>query len=154
MARLLRWLSLQKRLRNTRVRPASNPRSVPSTCRFNSRPILEELEGRTLLSASILDAGFESPAIGTGSFQYDPVGTPWTFSGGAGVSSNGSGFTSGNSNAPEGTQVAFVQATGSISQSVEFAPGTYVVSFQAARRANYNTGLFHGVTVIIDGNTV
>src|SRR5207249_1487162 len=55
---------------------------------------------------TIGDAGFEIPNVGTGSwgdFQYDPTGTPWTFTGGAGVAGNGSGFTSGNPDAPEGT---------------------------------------------------
>src|SRR5262249_376212 len=64
------------------------------------------------------DPSFESPNVGTGSFfdfQYDPSGSPWTFAGGAGVAGNGSGFTVGNPDAPEGTQVAFLQdSAGSI----------------------------------------
>src|SRR5207248_3259853 len=56
------------------------------------------------------DAGFEAPAVGTGTyatFQYGPAGTPWTYAGAAGVAGNSSGFTTGNPPAPEGVQVAF-----------------------------------------------
>src|SRR5262249_29624442 len=66
-------------------------------------------------AAAVSDAGFEAPAVGTGSFgsfQYDPAGTPWAYTGQAGVSGNGSGFTAGNPAAPEGTQVGFLQGTG------------------------------------------
>jgi len=81
------------------------------------------------------DAGFESPALGAGTFQYGPVVTPWAFFGGAGISGNGSGFTAGNPNAPEGGQVAFLQQTGSFSQAVNLAAGTYRLSSPAAHRA-------------------
>src|SRR5207253_239799 len=43
--------------------------------------------------------GFETPVVGTagqyGSFQYNPGGAGWTFSGQSGITANGSGFTSG-----------------------------------------------------------
>src|SRR5262249_52304806 len=75
------------------------------------------------------EAGFESPAVGSGSlgaFQYDPAGSPWAYTGQAGVAGDGSGFTAGNPNAPEGTQVGFLQGTGAFSQTVAgLAAGTY-----------------------------
>ena len=40
--------------------------------------------------------------MGAGQFQYRPTGSPWTFTGGAGISGNGSGFTAGNPPAPRG----------------------------------------------------
>jgi RHS repeat-associated protein len=88
------------------------------------------------------NAGFEAPAVGGGSFQYGPSGTTWTMVNGAGVSGNSSAFTSGNPAAPEGSQVAFLQVTGSISQQVSgFQPGaTYRVRFYAAQRGNGNNG--------------
>jgi YD repeat-containing protein len=80
------------------------------------------------------DAGFETPNVGSGTFgafQYAPAGTPWTFTGGAGISGNGSGFTSGNPNAPEGAQVGFLQGTNSFSQTVSgWAAGTTPVNMQ------------------------
>ena len=79
--------------------------------------------------------------VGVGSFhgfQYDPAGTPWAYAGGAGVAGNGSGFTAGNPDAPEGTQVGFLQGTGSFRQDVpDWAAGTYQISFDAAQRGNY-----------------
>jgi hypothetical protein len=45
---------------------------------------------------------FETPTTST--YVYDPTGASWTFSGHAGISANGSGFTSGNPAAPNGSQ--------------------------------------------------
>jgi hypothetical protein len=101
---------------------------------------LEELEARALLSATVLDPGFETPFVGTNSYQYAPAGSPWTFNGGAGLTGNGSGFTAGSPNAPEGSQVAFVQQTGSVSQAVNFsAGGSFTVSFLATQRVNWQS---------------
>ena len=87
---------------------------------------------------TVPDMGLEQVAVGSGQFQYRPTGSPWAFAGGAGISANGSGFTSGNPPAPEGTQVAFLQNTGSISQAVAgWAAGSYRLTFYAAQRANY-----------------
>src|SRR5262249_23577667 len=102
------------------------------------------------------DAGFESPAVGSGtfgSFQYNPVGTPWTFLGDAGITSNASGFTAGNPNAPEGAQVAFLQTTGSFSETVNLAAGEYRLTFQAAQRGNFNNG-GQDFWVLVDGAVV
>ena len=80
------------------------------------------------------DAGFEQPSVGAGKFQYDPAGSSWAFSGSTGISADNSGFTSGNPPAPQGTQVAFLQETGSFSQAVGFAAGSYVLTFDVAQR--------------------
>ena len=42
-------------------------------------------------------SSFEAPVVisGTG-FEYQPTGGPWTFTPGAGLSKNNSGFTNGN----------------------------------------------------------
>ena len=104
-------------------------------------------------TTGLQQGGFESPSVGAGSFAYDPTGSAWTFNGSAGVSGNGSGFTSGNPNAPEGSQVAFLQATGSFSQAVNFNAGTFDVTFSAAQRGNngVSTQTFQ---VLIDGMAV
>ncbi len=103
---------------------------------------------------SIGDPGFEQVVVGSGQFQYCPTGSPWTFAGGSGISGNNSGFTAGNPPAPEGVQVAFLQTTGSFSQSVaDWAAGSYVLSFEAAQRGNYQASR-QDFNVLIDGSVV
>jgi hypothetical protein len=108
----------------------------------------------TLLT-TLSDPGFEKPSVGTGSsaYQYDPSGSPWTFDTGSGVAGNGSAFTSGNPNAPGGTQVAFLQGYGSVRQSVTLAAGTYTLSFSAAQRANFQASS-QTFAVEVDGTVV
>jgi len=90
---------------------------------------------------SVANFGFETPKAGT--FQYRPSGASWTFSAqsgnnGSGVTPNGTLFNSSNPNAPEGSQVAFLQSTSMISQVISgFVPGAnYAVTFSAAQRAS------------------
>jgi hypothetical protein len=112
----------------------------------------ERLERRTLLSLS--DPGFEVPYVGVGAFgdfRYQPTGSPWTFTGAAGVAGNGSGFTSGNPNAPDGTQVGFIQVTGTASQAFTWAGGDYTVSFLAAQRGNWQAST-QTFQIWVDGN--
>ncbi|QOV88728.1 PKD domain-containing protein [Humisphaera borealis] len=100
------------------------------------------------------DLGFESPAMGAGQFQYGPSGSAWVFVNGAGLSGNGSGFTSGNSAAPQGDQVAFLQTIGRMSQTIDgFAGGSYTLSFKAAQRANIGLNV-HDFEVVVDGTVV
>jgi hypothetical protein len=99
------------------------------------------------------DASFETPALAAGTYQLTPGGTSWQYSGGTGVSSNGSSFTSGNPNAPKGTQVAFINGTGSMSQSMPLSGGSYNLSFLAAQRANVQTAN-QQIQVLFDGSQV
>lgn len=98
---------------------------------------IESLEDRTVpTAATMLDLGFEQVALSSGSFAYTPTGSSWTFNGTSGLTTNASGFTSSNATAPEGSQAAFLQNTGSFSQVAVMATGTYQLSFSAAQRAN------------------
>jgi Alpha-L-rhamnosidase N-terminal domain./Fibronectin type III domain./Bacterial alpha-L-rhamnosidase. len=88
---------------------------------------------------NILNFGFEAPGIGA--YQYNPSGGTWTFtaqsgSNGSGISANNSAFTSGNPNAPQGGQVAFLQGTGTVSQTLIglLAGAIYQITFSAAQR--------------------
>jgi subtilase family serine protease len=104
--------------------------------------------------SSIGDPGFEQVQVGAGHFKYRPTGSAWTFTGGSGISANNSGFTSGNPPAPQGTQVAFLQGTGSISQSVAgWAAGTYVITFDAAQRGNIQASR-QDFEVLVDGTVI
>ena len=110
-----------------------------------------------IASPAIPNFSFENPSAGTGSgaYRYNPTGGSWTFSGsagnGSGVAANGSGF--GNPNAPHGTQVAFVQNLGTITQTLTgLTPGkTYTLSYLAAQRGGGSGGQTWDVKI---GSTV
>lgn len=103
-------------------------------------------------ASAVNDAGFELPALQAGAFAYNPTGSPWTFTGAAGVAANGSGFTRGNPNAPQGGQVAFLQRAGSFSEVVPFVAGNYTISFSAAQRGNLNSR--QTFQVLLDGTVI
>ena len=87
------------------------------------------------VAGGFTNGGFETPNL-AGGYQYAPAGATWVFSGG-GISGNGSGFTSGNPPAPEGSQVAFLQNGSSQAvQTANIAAGTYTLSIRAAQRGN------------------
>ena len=105
---------------------------------------------------TLLDPSFETARMpGTGYFGFiaDPTDSPWSFAGSAGVSSNGSGFTSGNPNAPDGTQVGYVQDQGAIRQAISNpVAGDYALSFRIAQRGN--AGIGQTVQVWLDGTPI
>ena len=104
--------------------------------------------------AVVGDPGFEQQVLVAGQFQYDPTNSPWAFSGFSGISGNNSGFTSGNPPAPQGSQVAFLQDSGSFAQTVYgWQAGSYVLSFDAAQRENYQAHQ-QNFNVLIDGTVV
>jgi hypothetical protein len=114
-----------------------------------------EILGMQLSSNIINDSSFESPLLGQG-YQYNPA-SPWNFEGTAGISGNNTGFTTGNPNAPDGNQVAFVQSgpswIGRVSQSVYLFAGDYTLSFYDAQRGNV-TGNAQVLNVQVDSGTV
>jgi hypothetical protein len=97
----------------------------------------------------ISDSSFELPALAPNTSQNSPAGSPWQFAAGTGIASNGSSLTSGNPNAPDGSQVAFVQNSGSMSQSVYLGAGSYVLSFLAAQCAGQTQ--YQQLQVLVDG---
>ncbi|MES2922772.1 MAG: family 78 glycoside hydrolase catalytic domain [Verrucomicrobiota bacterium] len=106
----------------------------------------------------VANAGFESPVIAT--YQYNPAGAGWTFNAqsganGSGITRNGSAFTGGNPNTPQGVQVAFIQGARTFSQSVTgFQPGTrYRLTFAAAQRV-LSSGAGQSWRAIIDGTQI
>ncbi len=114
--------------------------------------LIDEVSVQNVTANQPLDAGFESPFAGPSAYQYNATGSAWTFSGDAGVAGNGSGFTANNPNAPQGNQVAFIQITGSASQSVTLAAGTYSVSLDAAQRGGGSSN--QTVELLVDGAPV
>ena len=124
----------------------TNPQGGNSTA-------LIDLVSLTPSQDEIVDGGFESPVLAASSFQDAPSGTPWQFNGLAGMSANGSSVTSGNPNAPAGTQVGFIMNKGSMSYSVYLDADTYNLSFLAAQRAVQQTQS-QQIQVLVDGAQV
>ncbi len=102
---------------------------------------------------AINDGSFEEPVLAAKAYQVAPSGAAWQFSGTAGVSTNNSTFTTGNPNAPDGAQVAFIKDTASMSQSVDMAAGVYNVSFMAAQR-NKPQSQAQTIEILVDGAIV
>lgn len=102
-----------------------------------SIPVTIDASQITIPRVSIKNPSFAAPPQTTALFYtVNPKGpnVAWKFTGSAGISANGSIYTKNNP-APVGTQVGFIQNTGSFSQSVSFAPRTaYAVSFMVAQR--------------------
>ena len=123
-------------------------------------PPAQNPTGVNFVNVQLLDGllpcgGFGTPVVGSGNFQYNPSGSPWSLTGTSGVSGNGSAFTAGNPDAPEGSQVAFLQGVFSgFRQLVNFiTAGTYTLRFLAAQRGNVPNSS-QGFDVLIDGNEV
>ncbi len=111
------------------------------------------------LAQSVANFSFETPSIGAGNYSYSPSGGFWTFSAqsgnsGSGLVANGSGFS--NPNAPEGTQAAFLQSYGTITQTLSgFTPGnSYTMTYSAAQRSGASQNGGESWNVVIDGNVI
>jgi hypothetical protein len=106
---------------------------------------------------SVTNPGFEAPGLAPGGYLYfancqistcSSTVDGWTYTndgvahGGSGIASNGSAFTIDNANAPEGTQVLFLQDNSSAAQSLSgFQSGVrYTLSFYLSNRQNVNEG--------------
>jgi hypothetical protein len=134
--------------------PATGNYSVFSTVTYNGSSVATSpLAAITVINTNV-NFGFEIPGIGGGSYQYNPAGGSWTFSGasgnGSGLVANGSGFS--NPNAPQGVQAAFVQGYGTLSQMLYgFTPGTtYTILYSAAQRSGANQHGGESWNVMID----
>ena len=125
--------------------------SVDDTA-FIDQVVLVEVTGQP----PIADPSFEQVSVGAGGFLPDPTGSPWSFSGSAGISGNNSGYTSSNPPPPEGSQVAVLQQTGSLSQTVsDWAAGSYQLAFKAAQRGdNPSHPSQQDFQVLVDGTVV
>jgi hypothetical protein len=106
-------------------------------------------EGSTATAPMFANWGFEAPNE-AGGYAYNPSGGSWTFSANSGLQGNGSAW--GAAQAPQGVQSAFLQQTGTISQTVNFPAGNYTIRFLAAQRTT--TGNAQGIAVTVDSANV
>src|SRR2546430_69783 len=91
----------------------------------------------------VANGSFETPALSSNSFLYDPSGATWTFLNNAGIiNAPGAGFF--GPPAPDGNQYAFLQTAtnpGTFSQTITFTlSGTYRLSYLVAGRADNGEG--------------
>ena len=107
----------------------------------NSIALIDDVAIST--GCAIANGSFEGPVLAKNAYVVNPSGASWTFTGVAGVSTDvmndKSYLTQGNSPTPDGYQVAFIQDTGTMSQSVYLAPGVYNLSFLAAQCAQHQS---------------
>ena len=103
-------------------------------------------------SPVVQDGGFEVPY----GFHIDPPGTPWTYTGSAGVVPNGyATYTSGNGQAPDGGQVGFFQNNATATQDITVnQTGWYTLSFYTAQSAPQIGNGHQTLNVYVDGNLV
>jgi len=131
-----------------------NGNSSPGAAKYDNFKLLASSAGP--VSLSVPNAGFETPVLGNGNFQYSPSGGSWSFANGGGISGMNSPFTGVPSVAPDGAQVAFLQATGTISQSISGfqASANYVITFSAIQRTNCCNTTGQDIGVYIDSTLV
>jgi hypothetical protein len=125
-------------------------------------------ESSTATAPFFANWGFEQPAQGTTAgpyyYQSGAMTYGWTFnSSSAGVemnccAPNGPGNENpttawGAPQAPQGVQAAFLQNTGSISQTINFPAGTYRIRFLAAQRPIATGQGQQGIKAYIDSPT-
>ena len=119
----------------------------------DSTAFVSEVAVTPVLDA-LVDSSFEEPGLAPNAYATLPSGTAWQFAGNAGVSRNGSDFATNwveAQNAPQGFQVAYLQDTGSISQTVQLDTGVYQISMFAAQRAIYQSS-YQTFQVLFDGS--
>ena len=136
------------------------PRALPR------RLTMESLESRKLLSiattltaGSISDGSFEAPALPTTGLPatryltHRPSVRPDLLGIRRRASANGSTFTSGDPNAPDGAEVAYIQGLAFIKQIVNLDGGIYNLSLLAAQRVQ-NQSQNQVLEVLIDNKNV
>ena len=71
----------------------------------------------------LINGSFESPSLPAWAVALQANGGAWQYSGDCRVSTNGSSLTVDNVNAPSGYQVAYIQNTGGMTQTVNLDAG-------------------------------
>src|ERR1044071_57134 len=65
--------------------------SSPGTVKYDNVKLLSSVTGS--FSLPVPNAGFETPVLDNGNWQYAPGGGAWSFAGGGGISAMNSAFT-------------------------------------------------------------
>ncbi|MDG9669446.1 FG-GAP-like repeat-containing protein [Hahella sp. CR1] len=101
------------------------------------------------------DSGFETPDVPSGGYQYLPKGGEWAFADSAGITENGSAFTSCNPATPQGQQALFIQQTGQVQKTITIpSAGAYRVNLRGAQRGCINSSQGQTLRVSLAGSQV
>jgi outer membrane biosynthesis protein TonB len=120
--------------------------SVPAGAGDNSAAIDRVAIAVAAVPLTVADASFEAPSV-PGSTVANPIVTGATFTGNSGVAANGSAWHFPN--APDGSQVAFLQSHPTSASTISLAVAgltagaTYKVTFAQARRPDTSTNWFN-----------
>ncbi len=103
----------------------------------------------------VANGGFDDFGLAPATFQYNPIApaVAWAFTGGGGLSRNGSGFQSANVNAIEGQQAGFIQNGGSASQTITGFEVGATYSFRWLEQSRSGAG-GNDLNVLVDGASV
>ena len=103
----------------------------------------------------VANGGFDDFGLAPATFQYNPLdpSVAWSFTGGGGISRNGSAFQSLNPNAVEGQQIGFIQGAGSISQVITGFEVGATYSFRWLEQSRSGAGS-NDLDVLIDGVSI
>ena len=107
----------------------------------------------------VANGSFETPVLSSNSFQYDPSGATWTFSGNSGIiNAPGGGFS--GPPAPDGSQYGFLQTNGvtdAFSQQISLTlAGTYQLTYLVAGRSDPGAGFGGNLPyqILLDGTVI
>ncbi len=104
--------------------------------------------GSTTTIIAVPNGNFESPYVAN--YQAAPGGASWNWGPGSGIQRYYSAY--GAYPSSDLWQTAYIQGAGSFAQTINLSPGSYRVSFQAARRPySVPAGTFQPIVVSVDG---
>jgi len=127
---------------------ASDSQCPPLPTASASAVCSDLVAGSSTLAIPVPNGNFEAPFVAN--YQYNPSGATWTWNGTSGIQRYFSSF--GAYPSSDLWQTAFIQGVGSFSQTINMTPGSYRISFQAARRLYAApAGTYQPVVVSVDG---
>jgi hemerythrin-like domain-containing protein len=104
--------------------------------------------GSTTMIIAVANGNFETPYVAN--YQAAPGGASWNWGPGSGIQRYYSAY--GAYPSSDLWQTAYIQGAGSFAQTINLSPGSYRVSFQAARRPySVPAGTFQPIVVSVDG---
>jgi hypothetical protein len=126
------------------VTVTSTPVPTQTVANVPQNPAPTKIPTEAPVTVVVQNASFEAPAVGN-SYVASPQNAGWSFqssnsfwsnNGEAGITGNNSSLTRNAGDAPDGQQAAFLQNTGSMSQTLQFPAGTFKITFAAEQSVN------------------